>query len=610
MTSASSAETRILVVYPKPEQPIFEDSTFLMGGVSGLPAGARLWVNGQAVPVSHQGFFAWKIPIHAGLNPVRLEVRMAESVPPEAEELFALYGVPPLDVLPALPLAVHEETLAPASDVWLTPADTLTVACSASMDAEVSFTIPGWLETPVWLQPVQNGQAFLDTREMIFAELHWNAQRIPTQGAYQVSIPVKSLLEKAKASAAGEGLPADLPMVLQLRHGEQVLEQRLPGRLTILTAPRMATVTQDQAVTRTSPENGARLTPQRTQTRVAIDGLEKNWARARLSQEEAFYLPLDVLAFDAGQAAQPESIVPMRLASIKTETQDVAAAATVRLIFSAHPEFACPVQVEAVPSKRMNRLQVRFYGVCSHCDFIQYPPENTIIQQLHWRQVSENVLELWIDLHRPLAGYDYAWQSGEWRLAVKSLPANLADIRVLIDPGHGGAETGSTGLNGLPEKELNLTVSRLLRDALLQEGFQVSLTRNGDQALSLPERGQLVVDKKADIVLSLHHNALPDGRDPLRAEGASCFYYHAFSKPLAQALLDGLTDNRGNRFTVPNYGLFYDSLYMIRIHQALAVLVEIGFFTNPQEFERLIDPAFQQEEARRLASVLRQYCQG
>ena len=82
------------------------------------------------------------------------------------------------------------------------------------------------------------------------------------------------------------------------------------------------------------------------------------------------------------------------------------------------------MQVEAVPSKRMNRLQVRFYGVCSHCDFIQYPPENTIIQQLHWRQVAENVLELWIDLHRPLAGYDYAWQSGEWRLAVKSLPAN------------------------------------------------------------------------------------------------------------------------------------------------------------------------------------------
>ena len=611
MKSASSAETRIRVVYPKPEQTIFEDSTFLMGAVFGLPAGARLWVNGQAVPVSHQGFFAWKIPIHAGLNPVRLEVRLAESVPPEAEELFALYGVPLLEVLPALPLAVHEETLAPASDVWLTPADTLTVACSASVDAEVGFTIPGWLEMSVLLQPVQNGQAFLDTREMIFAELHWNARRIPTQGAYQVSIPVKSLLEKAKASAKGEGLPKDSPIVLRLRHGEQLLECMLPGRLTILTAPRMAIVIQDQAVTRTSPENGARLTPQCAQTRVTIDGLAKNWARVRLSQDEAFYLPLDALAFDAGQAAQPESIVPipMRLASIKTEAQDGVTAA-VRLIFAAQPEFACPVQVEAVPSKRMNRLQVRFYGVCSHCDFIQYPPENTVIQQLHWRQVAENVLELWIDLHRPLAGYDYAWQSGEWRLTVKSLPASISDIRVLIDPGHGGAETGSTGLNGLPEKELNLTVSRLLRDALLKEGFQASLTRTGDQALSLPERGQLVVDEKADIVLSIHHNALPDGRDPLLAEGASCFYYHAFSKPLAQALLDGLTDNRGSRFTVPNYGLFYDSLYMTRIHQALAVLVEIGFFTNPQEFERLIDPAFQQDATRRLSGALRRYCLG
>ena len=122
----------------------------------------------------------------------------------------------------------------------------------------------------------------------------------------------------------------------------------------------------------------------------------------------------------------------------------------------------------------------------------------------------------------------------------------------MIDPGHGGAETGSTGLNGLPEKELNLTVSRLLRDAVLKEGFQVSFTRNGDQALSCWNAGNWRWIKRRTS-FEPHHNALPDGRDPLLAEGASCFYYHAFSKPLAQALLDGLTDNRGSRFTVPNY---------------------------------------------------------
>lgn len=604
MTSAPHSATRIRVVYPKPEQHIYEDSTFLMGAVSGFPHGAQLWVNGQVVPVSPHGFFAWKIPIHAGMNPVKLAVKTSASVPPEAEKLLALYGVPPFSVLPALPLAVHAETLFPASDVWLTAGDILTVACSASVDADVSFTIPGWHETPVPLQLLQSSQPFLDTRETIFAERHWNSRRIPTQGYYQVSVAVQTLIAQANAARPDASRPQHLPIVLHLRHGEHSHAVTLPGRLSILESSRKAMLVQDVAVTRTAPENGARLTPQRSHTRVMVDGLEKGWVRARLSPDEAFYLPLEAVDFETGPP-QP----PMALATIKTEMLEKTTA-EVTLLFSAQPAFACPLQIEAIPCKGMNRLQVRFYGVCSHCDFIQYPPENSVIQQLHWRQVAENVLEFWIDLHAPLAGYDYTWQSGEWKLTVKTLPKAIPDIHVLIDPGHGGAETGSTGLNGLPEKDLNLTVSRLLRDALLKEGFQVRLTRNEDRALSLPERGHAVLKEKADIVLSIHHNALPDGRDPLRAEGASCFYYQPFSKALAEALLSGLTDNRGSRFTVPNYGLFYDSLYMTRIHQALAVLVEIGFFTHPHEFERLIDSAFQKEAAQRLASALRNYCNG
>jgi len=47
---------------------------------------------------------------------------------------------------------------------------------------------------------------------------------------------------------------------------------------------------------------------------------------------------------------------------------------------------------------------------------------------------------------------------------------------------------------------------------------------------------------------------------------------------------------------------------MTRIHQATAVLVEIGFFTNPDEFERLINSDFQQEVAQKLATALRIYC--
>jgi N-acetylmuramoyl-L-alanine amidase len=595
-------ESRIQVVYPHPEQQIYEDSTFLMGAIHHVPAGARLWINKQLVPVSKLGFFAWKVPIHAGMNPMRLEVRLNESTPPIAQNLFALRGVPPLTVLPETPLKLHEETLLPSQDVWLSAEDTLTVACSASEGVEVSFTIPGWMEAPVPVPPLLSSQSYLDTREVIFAEKHWVSQRIPVKGYYQAKIPVAELLKKAIPEALW---PEDARLLLHLKSGSQSIQKKTEGHLTILRQAKPAVVRQDYMVTRTGPPNGSRLSPQRSDTLLWIDGLEQGWARCRLSRDEIFYAPLESLGW-LPPAPAPALVA---LASIKIQSAS-ATDSVVRLVFQQHPVNACPVLVESIPSERMERLQVRLYGVCGQCDFIHYPSDDEVVRQIHWRQVAENVLELWIDLRQPLAGYEYRWQEGEWQFTVRTLPRLLSDVRILIDPGHGGTEWGSTGLNGLPEKNLNLTVSRLLRDALLKEGFQVSLTRNSDETLSLQSRGDQVIATQPHVTLSLHHNALPDGRDPLRAEGACCFYYHAFSKPLAETLLKGLTEPIAGYQSIPSYGLFYDSLYMTRIYQSLAVLVEVGFFTNPHEFERLIQPEFQKQVAQRLASALRQFCLG
>ncbi|WP_303673903.1 N-acetylmuramoyl-L-alanine amidase family protein [Vampirovibrio chlorellavorus] len=598
MTSRSATATQIQVVYPHPEHVVFEDSTFLMGSVRSAPAGAKLYFNGQPVPLSPKGFFAWKIPIHAGMNPIQLEVRVNTATPPLAQAIFALRGEPSLPVLPKSPLAVNAETLQPANDLWLMPTDTLTVACLASEGAQVSFTIPGWVDTPVSVPPYLHHALYLDTREVIFSQKHWTAPRIPTRGYYQARVPVKTLLPSHP-----ESFPQQAAIVLQVQSGTQSLKKTVPGRLTVLTSAKAAVLKTDRVVTRKVPPNGDRLTPQRANTAVWVDGLQSAWARVVLSPEEYCYVPLDSLTFTPATTV-PE---PMALDSIQIDSLSPVDS-RVRLQFQQKPAQACPIQLESIPSERMDRLQVRLYGVCGPCDFIQSPPDDAVVRQIHWRAVADTVLELWIDLKRPLIGYDYTWQAGEWRIQVRTLPSRIAEVQILIDPGHGGAEWGSTGLNGLPEKQLNLTVSRLLRDALLQAGFQASLTRNSDQALSLQERGDQVIHMQPHMVLSLHHNALPDGRDPLKAEGACCFYYHAFSRPLAEKLLQGLTEPVTGYQAIPNYGLFDDSLYMTRIHQALAVLIEVGFFTNPTEFERLIDPAFHKQVVARLVSALRAYC--
>jgi N-acetylmuramoyl-L-alanine amidase len=621
--SSSGEEARIQLIYPKLEQEIYEDSSLLMGCVIDAPPNTYLELSFQdqqvpvstRIPLSSQGFFAWKIPIHAGMNPMELALRQSSATPPKAQLLFALHGATPWSVLPSLPLALHEETLLPETDVWLRDGDSFTVACSASRDAQVFLDIPGFLLHPLPIFSASHNNSstpgFVDTREPIFAQLHWNSTRIPMEGYYSGKFSTAEILYAAGITHFHREY-LDLPLVLQLRHGEHVLKHPLNAKLSLITHGRSATVSQDRAVTRTAPENGARLTPQRLHTQVWIDGLKQGWARVRLSQHEAFYLPLEALTFLATKPQGTQELTGSQsLVSIHSKRlSDFSSEVT--LIFSPLPGpegHACPIQIEVVPSAEMNRLQVRLYGVCSRCDFIHYPPDDGVVRQIHWRPVADDVLELWIDLHHAISGYDYAWENGQWRFKVKVPPHRLEEVRVLIDPGHGGTETGSTGLNGLPEKTLNLTVSQLLQKALLEVGFrQVTLTRDTDDTLSLQDRGQQAIETVADLVLSIHHNALPDGRDPLQVEGASCFYYQPFAKTMAEALLNGLTERRHFRFDVPNYGLFYDSLAMTRIHQATAVLVEVGFFTNPDEFERLINPDFQQEISLRLASALRNYC--
>lgn len=599
-----ASRTRIRIVYPKPEQEIYDDNTFLMGRVQGLSR-CQLRVNGQIVPVSPHGFFAWKVHLHPGMNPMKVQVFPHNQTHPAAEELFALHRMPPYASPPTLPLTVISETLQPASNIWLTKDDQLTIACLASVDAHVSVSVPGLIDTPIALEPadfkknVPHINGFLDTRERIFSQPHWTEKRIPLHGYYQAKIPL------AHHISATSSHMENLPIILHLKHGEHKLDKTLPGKLTILKAPRPAIIQQDHVITRSMPPEGNRLTPQRSSTLVWIDGLEKKWMRARLNKQEFFYLPEESIQW----LPQTHSIANTVLNAINVDTIN-ASTAQIECVMSQHPAGMCPVQIEAIvlPSG-LSRLQVRFYQVESQLDFVHYPAEHPLISQVHWRQVEDATVELWIDVARPLAGYDYKIQNGNWLITIKTLPQAIRDIHVLIDPGHGGAEHGAIGLNGIFEKDLNLTVSKLLRDALTAEGFQVRMSRETNLDVSLPARQQKALEAHADIILSVHHNALPDDRDPLTAVGACTFYYHPFSKSLAESLLQGLTtDTQQSPFHVPNYGLFDDSLFITRIHQALSTLIEVGFFTNPTEFERLIDPAFQKEVAHRIATGLRQYC--
>lgn len=548
------------VVYPKPGHETFENSTFVIGRTQ---PGQQVVIAGDPVAVSPRGFFTHLVQLGPGTNDIRVEAFSSNdcSEPPADMLVCRILSHPPIPVPPETPLTVVTETVQPNADITLCTGDSFNVACLASPNTTVEVTIPS---IPSVILLSQNEPGWVDNREAIFQELHQTKSRIPLTGYYQGTVTIPA------DAAEAENLTA----TLTLQHGGKETTVPFPGKLHLWTEPKPVKLTGTSSiVTRTGPsENADRLTPQHPGTISWADRIENNWARLRLGGDRIVWVPAETLTF----LSEPQPLQKLTSVDIIQTNGGM----TVQFNGAA----ACPIAIEKEP----HRLQVTLFHTESDCEEIQYLKHDAVGFAIACPH---------------LCGYDTGFdENGLW-LTLKHLPDKWEDTVIFIDPGHGG-ETGTVGPNGLAEKDLNLSVAGQLAATLKNRGFRhVHLSRITDIDVSLQERADAAIKIEANLVLSIHHNALPDGRNPRNHEGLCCFYYHPFAQPLAAHLQNSLP----KALDVPNYGLFYESFYMTRIHQAMAVLVEIGFFTCPTEFERLINPAFQQRFADTVATSLQTF---
>lgn len=200
----------------------------------------------------------------------------------------------------------------------------------------------------------------------------------------------------------------------------------------------------------------------------------------------------------------------------------------------------------------------------------------------------------------PLWGFK-AFYDADGRLVVRLRhppqidPAEpLRGVRVLVDAGHPPA--GATGPTRLTEAEANLAISLRLAEKLRQRGADVLMTRTGPEgmvsstsvATELWARVDSAVAWHADVLVSVHNNAFPDGVNPFTRHGSETYYFHPLSRRLAETLIAEIAATTG----VPNLGAKQRSLALVRPTWMPSTLTESLFMMFPQQEAALRDPAF------------------
>lgn len=233
---------------------------------------------------------------------------------------------------------------------------------------------------------------------------------------------------------------------------------------------------------------------------------------------------------------------------------------------------------------------------------------------------------------------------------IKELPApvkpkvSLLNIRkIVLDPGHGGADPGAIGRSGLREKDVNLDVAKRLARLLRQARVEVVMTRSSDSTVSLERRVEIANNAQPDIFISIHSNAnrsrglngfevycVSSVHDTKRALSSAKntplnLDQSYFSNPtlnLKATLWDMIyTANRAESIELARsicrsinrdldtkvLGIKNVGFYVLKWVQAPAILIEIGFLSNPDEERRLKNSYYRQQIAESITRGIKNY---
>ncbi|WP_034409130.1 N-acetylmuramoyl-L-alanine amidase family protein [Deinococcus murrayi] len=596
---AALAAPDLFIAYPPPGHRVAFDHVLLEGSV---PAGATLRIDGRAAEVGPDGLFILWWPLRVGTQDLQLTAALrGQTVTRTLRVTRVVRGV-----LPATPTVIDPASVQPAQHhaLW-----------DPAGDSDAERTVPVALRgSPGGRASVRVGAGPAQAlREVAPGEY---------RGGYVLS-PAAAL--------------ADAPVTVSLtgRDGRTV-SRPAPGRVS--------------SVPGASPQ----LAVQRPGT---VPGLALNAATTLLTtlSGEPLLFPRDGMTFRAvgrvgddlrvrlapGQSAlvaaaqvelRPGALPPVLAGGLRVEGLAPAPAATAAVpalplaaALPALPPVAAPTSPTGTGEVRLRlplggarvpftvaqsgpgQLVLTLYGLAAPPPAPPLPGADPLLAGVEVSAPAPGVTRLTLSLGAAqLWGFAANYEGDDLVLSVRRPPVldparPLAGRVIVLDPGHGGTQQGGAGALRVPEKDLVLPVTLRAAELLRAQGADVRLTREGDVTLGLYERGLLAEAVGADLLVSVHANALPDGRDPRGIRGPEVFFTHPQAQAPAGAILAAL------RRTLPDLGPGAGlkpgaNLALTRPSAQPSLLVELGYLTDPDNLRLLMSPAGQERLAGAIAA--------
>lgn len=586
---------QIHVVYPSPQDRVDAgDSSFMFGSVGS--GDARLTINGQPVTVWPNG--AWLAWI---------------AFPPDSVMRFDLRAVSPTDstsllyearrvprFVPPPGVWVDSTSMSPRGRAWWPRDEYLTLSVRAAEGATVQLRFP-------------NGDVVPFVPHPRYDEVAWGIRAFDRDTA-NLAVPLRS--DRYVAALRGRPVgpppgpvlgpaptyppppppspipPADTGVVrldsglVQVMEGYPVLEvirgmdtarATWPLRLGLLDSlPILMVLDDDTAGTGTTDGiTVGRALPGGTYhwffpngTRATVTGRVNGDLRLRLSRES--------IAWVAASEAHPlaRGLPAPRAVVGSTTLTPMADRVALRIPLSQR----VPYQVVETEYG----IELRLYSAVGDVNWMRYGGTDPLVTTMAWAQDKADEVTLSIRLAQPVWGYRLTWRQNDLILEIRRPPEldrgnPLKGVTIVVDPGH--PPVGATGPTGLREPDANLAVSLKLRDLLARSGARVIMTRTTDVPVDLYPRVRLADSVNADLLISIHNNALPDGVNPFTNNGSSVFYNHPRSVPLAMAIQRALVEKLGLR----NLGVGRGDLALVRPTWMPAILSEGLFMMLPDQ---------------------------